>query len=153
MRSIPQYLLKTNPSKPIIQCQFWFWCMSNAAHCSVALRRFLDTNPHYWPFIPLLWQDVQADNILSIREDLSASSSSKKIKTETNRMMTTAYSDHRRLVECLKRIPEPPVPYAFPDDQKQKQRLFFEQFLATPVDQRPYQLVDLFKVAIIAVRK
>ena len=32
MRSIPQYLLKTNPSKPIIQYQFWFWCMSNLDH-------------------------------------------------------------------------------------------------------------------------
>ena len=29
MRSIPQYLLKTNPAKPIIQYQFWFWCMSS----------------------------------------------------------------------------------------------------------------------------
>ena len=125
----------------------------HAARCSVALRRFLDVNPHYWSFIPLLWRDLQAENIFSTREDLSASSYSKKINTETNSRMTTAYTDHRRLVECLKRIPEPPVPYAFPDEQKQKQRLFFEQFLATPVDQRPYQPVNLFKVAIIAVRK
>ena len=88
----------------------------HAARCSVALRKFLDFNPHYWPFIPLLWRDLQADNIFSIREDISASSCSKKINTETNSTMTTAYSDRRRLVEYLKRIP---------DEQKQKQRLFF----------------------------
>jgi hypothetical protein len=125
----------------------------HAARCSVALRKFLDVNPHYWPFIPLLWRDVQGEKIFSIREDLSASSCSKQINIETRSTTTTTYSDHRRLVECLKRIPEPPVSYAFPDVQKQKQRLFFEQFLATPVDQRPYQPVDLFKVAIIAVRE
>ena len=101
----------------------------HAARCSVALRRFLDVNPHYWPFIPLLWRDVQAENIFSTREDLSASSCSKKINTETNSMMTTAYTDHRRLVECLKRIPEPPVPYAFPDEQKQSSVCFSNNFL------------------------
>ena len=75
------------------------------------------------------------------------------ITNATNNMIAITHSDHRRLVECLKQIPKPPVPYAFSNEHKQQQRLFFEQFFASPVDQRPYSPVDLFKVAIIAVRK
>ena len=40
MRSIPQYLLKTNPAKPIIQYQFWFWCMSSSVQTIEELRLF-----------------------------------------------------------------------------------------------------------------
>ena len=45
MRSIPQYLLKTNPSKPIIQYQFWFWCMSSRTESNrILLFRFVSVS-------------------------------------------------------------------------------------------------------------
>ena len=55
----------------------------NAAHCSVALRRFLNVIPHYWPFIPLLWQDAQVENMYSFREEISSFSSSHSTKINT----------------------------------------------------------------------
>ena len=37
--------------------------------------------------------------------------------------------------------------------QRQKQRLFFERFLSTPIQQQPYSVVDLYQMKIIAVRR
>jgi hypothetical protein len=47
----------------------------------------------------------------------------------------------------------PPAVYAFSYRQRQKQRVFFEQFLTLPSQQRPYSTVDLYQYAIIDVRK
>ncbi|CAF4634620.1 unnamed protein product, partial [Rotaria magnacalcarata] len=34
----------------------------HSARCPVALRSFLDCNPIYWCFIPVLWSEALAEN-------------------------------------------------------------------------------------------
>ncbi|CAF5154493.1 unnamed protein product, partial [Rotaria socialis] len=34
----------------------------HSARCPIALRSFLDCNPTYWCFIPLVWSEAVAEN-------------------------------------------------------------------------------------------
>lgn len=125
----------------------------HSARCPVALRRFLDANPDYYHFVPLLWQDAQAENMAYLRGGNASSNSAEVIHIDKNSIIAIGHFNDSRLVNCLKRIPLSPVAYTFSYEQKQKQRGFFEQFLATPVDQLPYSPMDLYKATVIAVRK
>ena len=123
----------------------------HAARCPAALRLFLDCNPDYWCFIPLLWHDAQAENIAYLQE--RSSSSSKIVDLDLANIIAIATIGNHRVTDCLDRVPLAPARYTFSYEQRQQQRLFFERFLPLPVDQLPYSPVDLYKVAIIAVRK
>ena len=116
----------------------------HSARCPVALRTFLDCNPSYWCFIPLLWHEAQDEN--------KACLSSKIVPELTNVNVMNRISN-RKLTHCLDRVPLVPVAYAFSYRQLQKQRLFFENFLSSDIDELPYSAVDLYKVSIITVRK
>ena len=62
-------------------------------------------------------------------------------------------NENQRLVRYLEHVPLTPAASMFSYEQRQKQRLFFEQFLSTPIQQQPYSVVDLYRMKIIVVRK
>ena len=111
---------------------------------------FLDANPDYWCFIPLLWHDAQVENIAYLKE---RSSSSKILDLDLTNVIAIATIGNHQVTDSLDHVPLTPIRYAFSYQQRQQQRLFFEQILSLPVDQLPYSPVDLYKVAPIAVRK
>jgi hypothetical protein len=123
----------------------------HSARCPIALRLFLDYNPDYWCFIPLLWHEAQTENIAFLQE--TSSSSSNATHPEVINVITMGASGNHIAADCLAKVPLPPVQYAFSYQQIQKQRLFFEQFLLSPIEEPPYSAVDLYKMAIIVVRK
>lgn len=53
----------------------------------------------------------------------------------------------------IEHMPLPSAAYGFSYQHRQKQRLFLEQYLSTPLQQQPYSVVDLHEMKIIAVRK
>jgi hypothetical protein len=123
----------------------------HSARCPVALRSFLDCNPKYWCFVPLLWHDAEAENMAYFQE--RSSSSSKIVDLQTLNIIAMATLSNHRVNECLNQVPLSPAAYAFSYQQRQQQRVFFEDFLSSAIDQLPYSLVDLYQVAIIAVCK
>jgi hypothetical protein len=123
----------------------------HTARCPAALRWFLASNPDYWCFIPLLWQEAQADNIAYFLERSVARRNIADVDFMSIIAITSTSS--QRVAFWLDRVPLPPAAYAFSYEQRRQQRAFFERFLASPVDQTPYSPVDSYKAAIIAVRK
>ena len=121
----------------------------HSTRCSVALRSFLDCNPDYWCFVPMLWYDAQAENIAAFRERCS----SQPQDPEMDNVIAMGAIGNHRVAHCLDRVPLAPAAYAFSYEQRRKQHSFFEQFLLSPIDQMPYSAIDLHKMAIIAVRK
>ncbi|CAF1325304.1 unnamed protein product [Rotaria sordida] len=116
----------------------------HSARCPVALRAFLDCNPIYWRFIPLYWKDALSDNTTyyrghTVRDPILA-----------NVMATTAIHSHH-LAQYLDRVPLPPAAYVFSYRQLQKQRIFFERFVNSSIHELPYAVLDLYKMAIIAI--
>ncbi|CAF4145813.1 unnamed protein product [Rotaria sordida] len=134
----------------------------HSARCPIALRLFLDCNPNYWCFIPLLVDEAGAENKAYVQERTPCSTSSNEAaaaatttttNVEVNVVLDMVHRMHgnRKVASCLQQVPLAPAKYVFSYDQREQQRLFFEQFLASDVDQRPYSVVDLYHVAIIAV--
>ena len=60
---------------------------------------------------------------------------------------------NQRVARYLEHVQLPLAAYIFSNQQRQKQRLFFEQFLSIPIQPQPYSVVDLHRLKIIAVRK
>ena len=118
----------------------------HSARCPVALRSFLDCNPIYRCFIPLLWDDALSDNVVYLP------GASVIDPTLASVMTNTAINNHR-VAYNLDNVPIPPAAYAFSYRQVQKQRLFFEQLVSSSINQLPYATLDLYKMAIIAVCK
>jgi hypothetical protein len=118
----------------------------HSARCPVALRSFLDCNPNYWCFIPLLWDAALGENVAHLpRID--------NVDPALANVIMMGAIDNNRVARYLDHVPIPPAAYAFSYPQRQKQRLFFEQFLFSPIHRRPYSTLDLYKMAIIAVCK
>ena len=120
------------------------------ARCPVALRSFLSSNPNYWCFIPLPWEEALADNIVYLP---NASTTNSQLMT----MMSHSFTNYQEVAGQLDYISLPPAAYTFSYRQQQNQRQFFERlshstsFLTN--NSMPYTPLDLYKVAIIAVRK
>ncbi len=133
----------------------------HSARCLVALRSFLDCNPDYWCFIPTFWHEAITDDLTHFRSRRTASSSSNRtagaVATAAHLELTNTVAigaiDNQRVARYLEYIPLPPAAYVFTYQQRQKQRLFFEQFLSTPIQHQPYSVVDLYQMKTIAVRK
>ncbi|CAF1406327.1 unnamed protein product [Rotaria sordida] len=133
----------------------------HSARCPIALRLFLECNPNYWCFIPLLVDEAAVENKAYVQERTPCSTSSNEAaaaatittNAELNVVLDMVGRMHRnrKVASCLQQVPLAPVKYVFSYDQREEQRLFFEQFLASDVDQCPYSIVDLYQVAIIAV--
>ncbi|CAF1484015.1 unnamed protein product [Rotaria sordida] len=137
----------------------------HSARCPKALRLFLDYNPQYWCFIPLLVDEAGAENEAYVQERTPCSTSfneaaaaaatttTRTTNAELNVVLDMVCRMHRnrKVASCLQQVPLAPAKYVFSYDQREEQCLFFEQFLASDVDQLPYSVVDLYKVAVIAV--
>ncbi|CAF1291891.1 unnamed protein product [Rotaria sp. Silwood1] len=118
----------------------------HSARCPVALRSFLECNPKYWCFVPLHRDDALADNAAYHNRNST-------IDSELVDRMGMTPIDSRRVDHYLQHVPKSPVAYAFSYGQVQKQRIFFENFVSSHIHQLPYHTIDLYKMAIIAVRK
>lgn len=118
----------------------------HSARCPVALRSFLDCNPNYWCFIPLRWD-------LALGENADFRQGTTDIVPSSIQLFATTALSNPRLARCLDRVPLPPAAYTFSYQQIQQQRLFFENFLSSSIHVVPYQPLDVYKVAIIAVRE
>ncbi|CAF3586707.1 unnamed protein product [Adineta steineri] len=117
----------------------------HSARCPVALRSFLDCNPDYWCFVPILWVDAITENIVYYRTRSNTNNSE-----ETSISEVTAI-DNQSILRYLEHVPQPPASYDFSYQQRQKQRQFFERFLTSPFYQMPYSPLDLYQIAIIAI--
>ena len=118
----------------------------HSARCPVALRLFLDCNPSYWCFIPLLWDDVPVP-------DSNSSQNNADMDLEVTHAMGGNISDDRAVTYLLNRVPLPPAAYVFSYQQRQKQRSFFENFLSYEEQSLPYIAVDMYKVHVVTVCK
>ena len=114
------------------------------------------------------WHDAASVNLNDLRSRkilpscTSSSSSSSNTTSETTNLSSnveviniirTGTIDNRRVEHYLEHVPLPPAAYVFSYQQRKQQRLFFEQFLFTPVQQQFYSEVDLYQMKIIAVCK
>ena len=131
----------------------------HSAQCPVSLRSFLDCNPIYWCFIPMLWHEATTENIAHLQAHTSCSSSSSSTNAaaaadpEPTNIIAMGAIDNPRVAYYLQNMFLPPARYAFSYRQRQKQRLFFEQFTSFSNPRGAYSVLDLYKVKIIAVRK
>ncbi|CAF1469686.1 unnamed protein product [Rotaria magnacalcarata] len=116
----------------------------HSARCPVALRSFLDCNPIYWCFIPVLWSEALAENSVHTR----GTSDTDLLLLQ---VLTSTAVGNRRLANYLDCVPLSPAAYVFSNQQVKQQRSFFQQFISCTNDQLPYLTLDLYKVAIIAV--
>ncbi|CAF1336713.1 unnamed protein product [Adineta steineri] len=127
----------------------------HSARCPIALRLFLDYNPNYWCFIPMLKYRARAKNIAYVRQARGSSSSSfhETIGAQMSDLTATSLiGRNSRVIPDLHDVPRPPSTiYEFSYEQRQKQRLFFEELLSSSTDQLSYSPVNLYKVAIIVV--
>jgi hypothetical protein len=118
----------------------------HSSRCPVALRSFLDCNPTYWCFVPLLCNEAMDENITHPQE-------SPDIDPELhNVIMMDAHVDARVTLK-VEHVPIPPATYAFSYRQRELQRFFFETLTSPSMRPLPYSTLDLYKVTIIAVRK
>ena len=110
----------------------------HSAHCSVALRAFLDDNPMYWCFIPIPWDQSPTT------DDPHPTDNPPPVRT----------IDRAQVMRCLRHVPAPPTAHFFSQRQRKMQHSFFDYFLSLDHEQqRPYRALDLFRVNIIVVRK
>lgn len=126
----------------------------HSTRCPIALRTFLDCNPNYKCFIPYEWHEAQDDNIVYCHE-LARTNNTTPTDIPISIQTTVQNSVSSHTVKIyLDHVPLPPASHAFAYRQILQQRTFFEQFLSSSsLDSCPYISVDLYKVAIIAVRK
>ncbi|CAF2060197.1 unnamed protein product [Rotaria magnacalcarata] len=108
------------------------------------LRSFLDCNPIYWCFIPVLWSEALAENSVHTR----GTSDTELLLLQ---VLTSTAVGNRRLANYLDCVPLSPAAYVFSNQQVKQQRSFFQHFISCTNDQLPYLTLDLYKVAIIAV--
>ena len=108
------------------------------------------------------WHDAADEDLnhLRSRRTFSSSSLSSNKTTgttasdlEQSNIVAMGTSESQRVAHYLEHVPLPPAAYMFSYGQRQKQRLFFEQFLATPLQRQLYSMIDLYQMKIIAVRK
>ena len=118
----------------------------HSARCPAALRAFLDCNPRYWCFIPRPATGPMLDNFNSFGEPRTRVS-------ETDHLLRSGVIEDRQLVQCLDGVPPPPVNYTFSYQDRQQQRFFFKDQLSPNQPYPSYIAVDLFQIAVVAVRK
>ena len=118
----------------------------HAARCPSALRTFLDGNPQYWCFIPRPENQAMLYHFNSFGEP-------RERPSELDHLVRNGVIEDRRLVDYLEHVPLPPTGFVFSYQDRQQQRFFFKQLLSMGDEQLPFISLDLYKVAVIAVRK
>ncbi|CAF2077940.1 unnamed protein product [Rotaria magnacalcarata] len=116
----------------------------HSAHCPVALQLFLDRNPNYWCFIPMLEDETHKEDDLYARI-IEAT------RSEIILMLAVDTEHQRKIIDLLCHVPLSSTRSKFSCVQKHEQRLFFDRFLTSPVDELPYIETDLYQMKIIAV--
>ncbi|CAF1534303.1 unnamed protein product [Rotaria sordida] len=116
----------------------------HSSRCPIALRLFLDCNPSYWCFIPLSCDEQATENTV----DLQGTSDTNSVSVP---VIANGVVNNPRVIQYCIRVPSPPAAYVFSDGQLQQQHSFFEQMVASPIQQLPYVKIDLYRMAIIAV--
>jgi hypothetical protein len=118
----------------------------HTAHCPVTLKLFLEHNPSYWCFISKSKEEVDQENDFYTRIVL-------KTRSEFVYMLPKRTNQERKVARLLTGLSLPSVQRHFSSAQIQKQRIFFDRLLLSPVDELPYVETDLYKMKIIAVCK
>lgn len=118
----------------------------HSARCPTALRAFLDCNPHYWCFIPRLTNETMLTQFNPLGEPLERES-------ELDHLFHAGIINDPRLIDCLERVPVPPMTYSFSYEDRQQQRFFFKYLLTEGLGRLPYQSLDLYQASMIAVCK
>lgn len=116
------------------------------ARCPDALQIFLNSNPNYWCFIPIHWDEAIADNAKHLPSSTSIDPALAYVTATTN-------IDDPIVAFYIENVPLPSVCYTFSYQQLMQQRLFFDQYSSTFMNPLPYKPIDIYKVAIIAVCK
>ena len=118
----------------------------HSAHCPVAIQLFLERNPSYWCFISKSKEEVTQENDYYTRIVLGTGS-------EFMFMLPKRTDQQKKVARLLTGLSLPSTARHFSSAQIQKQRIFFDRLLLSPVDELPYVETDLYKLKIIAVCK
>lgn len=110
----------------------------HSAHCPVAMQIFLDANPHYWRFMPMLIEDA--------RKPEQQSSSLEGLSNQRDQQLRSKED----CFVCMEAIPKPPSGYTFSN----RQFLLQAQYFHNKRDQiMPNPNIDLYNATIVAVCK
>ncbi|CAF5198610.1 unnamed protein product [Rotaria magnacalcarata] len=116
----------------------------HSAHCSVAVQLFLEHNPAYWCFISRSRREVEQENNFYTGLVLATES-------EFAFILPRRTNHEKKVARLLTGVMLQPAENHYSTAQIQKQRIFFDRLLLSPVDQLPYVEADLYKMKIIAV--
>ncbi|CAF5090192.1 unnamed protein product, partial [Rotaria magnacalcarata] len=116
----------------------------HSAHCSVAVQLFLEHNPVYWCFISRSRREVEQENNFYTGLVLATES-------EFAFILPRRTNHEKKVARLLTGVMLQPAENHYSTAQIQKQRIFFDRLLLSPVDQLPYVETDLYKMKIIAV--
>ena len=104
--------------------------------CPSAIQMFLDENPRYWGFVPMLNEEAN-----DVRQTVTGSTAD--IKTKDAR-------DDETIKRFINNLPIPPPNYRFSQRQYHQQYVFF-QSQRDQIGPNPHH--DLYNAKTIAVRK
>ena len=111
----------------------------HAFRCSSTIELFLNTNPQYWPFIPMLEQDARYQN----QHNLA------RVRATTTTTTTTMTEDRDPLIEQrLTYVPQPPEGYQFSRRQLMKQ---YDYFSMKSDRKLPNERLDIYQAKMIAL--
>ena len=103
----------------------------HAVQCPALLEIFLQNNPQYNCFIPMLLEHATENNLFTDTDD---SSSLSFITSSTTHRSTTSEgqdcSINDDIEKCLANLPKPSKDAVFTQNQRQQQRYFFQQYLS-----------------------
>lgn len=120
------------------------------AHCPAALQLFLERNPNYWCFISMSEEELLVEDTIyrqTVRSNTPAN------RPLISSIPATFTHQHRKVSELLQFLPLAPAGRYFSALQLQQQRLFFDRYLSTPIDEPPFVETDMYQMKIIAVCK
>ncbi|CAF4438714.1 unnamed protein product, partial [Rotaria magnacalcarata] len=101
-------------------------------------------NPAYWCFISKSKEEVEQENDLYARIV-------RDTRSEFVYMLPRRTNQEKKVARILTGVSLPTTVRHFSSIQIQKQRIFFDRLLLSPVDELPYIEADLYKIKIIAV--
>lgn len=128
----------------------------HVARCPSPMQVFLNFNPIYWRFVPMLVHEAEQQNrsyilpssVILLDPNIPNSIGSK------NRQAIPATADTRSdeaVRSCIRNLPPVPHGYTYSILQRAEQFLYFKDKLDMVTKQD--DSIDLFNISIIAVRK
>ena len=119
------------------------WLYQHSARCPTAMQVFLDYNPAYWCFVPLLQTAISTDTKTTWSTTTSKTKASAVAPVKRHANITAEH-----LANC---VPTPPLAYSFSHRQWEEQKFFFQdgKDLAPITSEN----VDLYNATVVAVCK